>query len=470
MTIMPSSRQSWFWSLCVFLSLFNYCVQVAICAQEGSSELGENSLSASGNNFVDDDYYDNHTQPAETIGEEEEEVEEVEDHKSNETIYYEAPSVFIKGQVIPGSEVQPTTPTPTTLQTSPTERDNTFIVSEENSFTWSTLSDTWWKLLIWGVVLFFLLLLCCFFTRCCYLIWDCCTDPFWGYCPRCVGCEKFLQGGSSDQDEENQCKESDDQDFLGGEALPQLYETQYFNWLHLFGLKTGGRCGEYSLAVSEKQYLELNDYDSPMKHHAEYHNNDSLLGQSDEPDDLSSSINFQHMSPRKTSKNGLNIEHGHMGKYQALPNTEFEMVPIIRTQTNHQRRLSNGCKRKSRSMESFGVTSQMRNGPPMPGNETSSNSRSQVDVHVNHHHNGSAMCTSTADKYSQTDLTLDHEVPSQNNNINHNSMTIRSTGSTGRVRTQPTQCPLPKVPQRQRHTSSQMEREILYGRETPILT
>ncbi|TRY73268.1 hypothetical protein TCAL_14647 [Tigriopus californicus] len=465
---MPSSRRLWFWSLCVFLGLVHGYIQVVICAQAGSED-GENSLSASGNNFVDNDYYDdnhNHTQVvAETNEVEEKEEEESEDHKSNQTIYYEAPSVFINGQVIPGSEVSSTPATPTTpiLRTSPTERDNTFIVSEENTFTWSTsLTDAWWKLLLWGLVLFILLLVCCYFTRCCYLIWDCCTDPFWGYCPRCVCCEKFLKGGSSEHDEESQGKASDDQDFMGGEALPQLYETQYFNWLHLFGLKTGGRCGKYSLAVSEKHYFELNDDETPMKHHPEDFNNDSLLGQSEEPDDLSSSINFQHMSPRKTSKNGLNIEHGHMGKYQALPNTEFEMVPIIRSQTNHQRRLSNGCKRKSRSMESFGVTSQRGVVPPLPAHETSSNSRSQVDVH----HNGSAMSTSTADKYSQTDLTLDHEVPSQNNN---NNMTIRSTGS-GRSRTQPTQCPVPKVPQRHRHTSSQMEREILYGRETPILT
>ena len=46
------------------------------------------------------------------------------------------------------------------------------------------LTNTWWKLAIW--ILAFLILFCffCFITKCCYLIWDCCTDSYWGCCPR----------------------------------------------------------------------------------------------------------------------------------------------------------------------------------------------------------------------------------------------------------------------------------------------
>lgn len=54
------------------------------------------------------------------------------------------------------------------------------------------LVDTWWKILAWSLAVLVLSCLCCYFSRCCYLCWDCCSDPFWGCCPRSENCLKFL--------------------------------------------------------------------------------------------------------------------------------------------------------------------------------------------------------------------------------------------------------------------------------------
>jgi len=64
--------------------------------------------------------------------------------------------------------------------------------TKENEFT--QLIDTWWKILAWSLAVLILSCLCCYFSKCCYLCYDCCSDPFWGYCPclRSRGCSKFL--------------------------------------------------------------------------------------------------------------------------------------------------------------------------------------------------------------------------------------------------------------------------------------
>lgn len=54
------------------------------------------------------------------------------------------------------------------------------------------LVDTWWKILAWSLAVLALSCLCCYFSRCCYLCWDCCSDPFWGCCPRSEKCSRFL--------------------------------------------------------------------------------------------------------------------------------------------------------------------------------------------------------------------------------------------------------------------------------------
>ena len=46
------------------------------------------------------------------------------------------------------------------------------------------LTDEWWKMAIWIFVIVILVLLFCCLTKCCYLLWDCCTDSYWGCCPR----------------------------------------------------------------------------------------------------------------------------------------------------------------------------------------------------------------------------------------------------------------------------------------------
>ena len=54
------------------------------------------------------------------------------------------------------------------------------------------LVDTWWKILLWSLAALVVSLLACYFSRCCYLCWDCATDPFWGCCPRSRCCHRFL--------------------------------------------------------------------------------------------------------------------------------------------------------------------------------------------------------------------------------------------------------------------------------------
>ena len=63
--------------------------------------------------------------------------------------------------------------------------------SQENSEFW-ILVDTWWKILVWSSAVLLLSCLCCYFSKCCYLCWDCCSDPFWGCFPRSEGCLRCL--------------------------------------------------------------------------------------------------------------------------------------------------------------------------------------------------------------------------------------------------------------------------------------
>ena len=54
------------------------------------------------------------------------------------------------------------------------------------------LVDTWWKMTLWIVAICVLLSIYLYITRCCYLLWDCCTDSYWGCCPRKQGCKRFM--------------------------------------------------------------------------------------------------------------------------------------------------------------------------------------------------------------------------------------------------------------------------------------
>ena len=63
--------------------------------------------------------------------------------------------------------------------------------SDQNSEFW-ILVDTWWKILAWSAAVLTLSCLCCYFSRCCYLCWDCFSDPFWGCFPHSEGCTRCL--------------------------------------------------------------------------------------------------------------------------------------------------------------------------------------------------------------------------------------------------------------------------------------
>ena len=80
---------------------------------------------------------------------------------------------------------------------------------------WAFATAEWWRVAVLVASLTILICLCCYLARwvmcfssnnddskkilffilfrCCYLCWDCCTDPFWGYCPRCDGLESCLK-------------------------------------------------------------------------------------------------------------------------------------------------------------------------------------------------------------------------------------------------------------------------------------
>lgn len=69
-------------------------------------------------------------------------------------------------------------------------RKHSKIVEDDQEFL--VLVDTWWKILAWSAGVLVLSCLCCYFSRCCYLCWDCCSDPFWGCCPQSQGCRSCL--------------------------------------------------------------------------------------------------------------------------------------------------------------------------------------------------------------------------------------------------------------------------------------
>merc|ERR1719270_259274 len=54
------------------------------------------------------------------------------------------------------------------------------------------LTDEWWKMAICILVIIILVCLFCCLTKCWYLVWDCCTDSYWGCCPRKECCKRFL--------------------------------------------------------------------------------------------------------------------------------------------------------------------------------------------------------------------------------------------------------------------------------------
>lgn len=82
-----------------------------------------------------------------------------------------------------------------TKNTDSIDRENTnessgSILLENEEFL--VLVDTWWKILAWSITVLALSCLCCYFSRCCYLCYDCCSDPFWGCCPQSRCCNRFL--------------------------------------------------------------------------------------------------------------------------------------------------------------------------------------------------------------------------------------------------------------------------------------
>ena len=381
---------------------------------------------------------------------------EIDDDQSGSgSNYYEPPSISIKGEVIPGEEAVATESAATHDEGSPQTSWYEHIFTEESLLT---LVDTWWKILLWCLLLLVLLSVCCYFTRCCYLVWDCCTDPFWGCCPRCGCCETFLR---VEKHAYAAAKARMASEYYDGKAadvtvyeegMPQLYDTQYFNWLHLFGLKTGGRCGEYSIAVNERSGRD--DERAGLA---------ATLGE-DEIDFTEAQANSSFNSTNShaevkakwssnSDKNGLHIEHGHIGRYQPLPNKEFELVPIVRNRDVH--RLSNSFKRKSRSMESFGKEA-LRAAAQAEQRAANGGviSKSQADIHAV----PTAVSKSVSNKYSQTDLTVDTE-PAGGGMVTSTVAssgygTSRSLGGTPSPRAAslggsargPTQCPLPKPP------------------------
>lgn len=165
-----------------------------------------------------------------------------------------------------------------------------------------------------------------------------------------------------------------------------------------------------------------------------------------------------------------------------LPEAESELIPVHIRDKNRalhgssQNHLSNGYKRKSRSMESFGINAQ-RNRQ----SQSYSVAQSQVDIaEVPIASSPTAATASVTSKeptrsmksqYSQTDLHVDAE----SDVIMAPSAKVR-TASIGRS----TQCPLPKPPKRtsasvyghKRNGSirsmNDIEKEILYGRETML--
>lgn len=386
---------------------------------------------------------------------------EIDDNQTrSESNYYEAPSISIKGEVIPGEDVVAAESTTVRDQadgpSGPSWYEETF--SEANLLT---LVDTWWKVLLWCLLLLILLSVCCYFTRCCYLVWDCCTDPFWGCCPRCACCETFLRVEKHAYEATKARLASEYYDGKAAdvtvyeEGMPQLYDTQYFNWLHLFGLKTGGRCGEYSIAVNERSSREGER--AALALGCGEDEIDFTEAQADSSFNSTSSHAGEVRAAKWSSnsdKNGLHIEHGHIGRYQALPNKEFELVPIVRNRDVH--RLSNSFKRKSRSMESFGKEA-LRAAAQAEQQASSGGviSKSQADIHAVP---PSAVSKSVSNKYSQTDLTIDTEPPAAgmvtSTVASSGYGTSRSLGGTPSPRAAslggstrgPTLCPLPKPP------------------------
>lgn len=252
---------------------------------------------------------------------------------------------------------------------------------DDDSF-WSFMIDSEWKLILWILLFVILILLLCYLSKCCYLIWDCCSDPFWGCCPRTDGCEafclmqkrhKYYYNHSSTYYDNNKrnsnlvkatkCQrnaksfiledEPDPEsvndklkhlDESSAEALPQLYHGHYFNIFNLFGL--GSSKKEYILTRSAYGSSGIND--------------DSVITSSDIGGDEVSSIIIKSDHP--SSRNGT---------YHLLPESELISVRVKKEEKSQ--------KRLSRSMESFGR---------LNGNKRvmADASRSQYDVRNTHHH------------------------------------------------------------------------------------
>lgn len=91
------------------------------------------------------------------------------------------------------------------------------------------LVDTWWKMTLWALAAALMFIIYLYITRCCYLLWDCCTDSYWGCCPRRRGCKRFMllkcckpkTPGHEDFD-----TDTDDDAYLGGKYEYQVCRTR----------------------------------------------------------------------------------------------------------------------------------------------------------------------------------------------------------------------------------------------------
>ena len=92
------------------------------------------------------------------------------------------------------------------------------------------LIDECWKQAVLIIVAVILSLVFCYVTRCCYLLWDCCTDSYWGCCPRRQGCKRFMllqccdadHKGVENQYEYHVCQRGADCSIVDSEATQQI--------------------------------------------------------------------------------------------------------------------------------------------------------------------------------------------------------------------------------------------------------
>ena len=361
------------WKFVLFIfSSFN-----AILIIEGVQSDTKGIAKESGNELLsDDDYQDDPEQ----------EVEEEQD-----PIYiFEPPRIAIKGEVIPNNEVE----------NSDQENNSSNNTAREILKSLSVLADTWWKILIWIILVLFLLLLFCYLCKCCYLCWDCCTDPFWGCCPksrRCRDClllrccrktqkenvelsrngttphyyqvkvnkkneiveedivdeNTNLVNASNVIENSNSCleenlnvdSEENEKFRVGEEGLPQVFDSHYFHVTQLFKKRNRQDHINGSTTNNKCTQNNKNDVKYQKKEYEEQKDIQEL-----------SNISFGANNKLAYQKKDIVIDHGHMGRYQILPEARSELISVqIRSNGSLSKRSPGSSKRMSRSMESFGI-------------------------------------------------------------------------------------------------------------------